>query len=117
MDEDRVVTITVYKDARVTMDDAHDIKKLTGQMDVSKPHTVLIDLTLVHSIEPEARRVLSTPRNANVYESKAVAIVVKSAISRVIANFFLGSSRPGVPTRLFNSPEDARAFLLTHFTP
>lgn len=111
---DQIVCVNVFRDARITVDDAHEMKSLMDKMALDKPHGVLIDLSLVHSINPEARKILATPRNRGEFHTKAVAIVVRSALSRVIANFFLGSARPGVPTRLFMDVAEARKFLLDH---
>lgn len=40
-----------------------------------------------------------------------VALVAKSPVERMIANFFLGLNKPQVPVRMFTDPDKARAWL------
>lgn len=44
------------------------------------------------------------------YQS-AVALLVKSPMSRIIANFFLGLNKPAIPLRLFNNEAEAIEWL------
>jgi len=43
-----------------------------------------------------------------------LALYVESSLSRVIANFFIGVSRPSVPTKVFTEMDDALRWLLDH---
>jgi hypothetical protein len=41
----------------------------------------------------------------------SMAVLIKSPISRVVGNFFLGINKPAVPTRLFDNEADALEWL------
>jgi hypothetical protein len=43
----------------------------------------------------------------------AVALIVTNPLARAIASFFLGLTRPAVPTKLFESVEDAASWVAT----
>ncbi len=60
----------------------------------------------------EAREYYAGPENARVV--LAVALLVRSSISRLMGNFFLGLNRPPFPLKLFAEPEPALAWLKDH---
>ena len=47
-------------------------------------------------------------------EFGAVALLVDSAVTRMLANFFQGLNRSGVPARMFNHEAEALAWLREH---
>jgi len=49
--------------------------------------------------------------NGRETKLNSMAIVIKSPLSRVIGNFFLGMNKPAVPTRLFDDENDAIEWL------
>jgi hypothetical protein len=49
--------------------------------------------------------------------ASAVALIVSSSVSRVIANFFTGLSKPAIPIRVFDSNDTARTWLRTLARP
>lgn len=71
---------------------------------------VLIDARGVRRMDREARERGSGPEVAAV--TSRLAIVVGSAVSAVIGNFFMRVSRPHYPTRLFTDVAEAHAWLL-----
>ena len=54
--------------------------------------------------EPEARRAY-TEIDPNLLYGEA--LVVENAVSRALGSFFVGLTRPKVPTKLFDSVENA----------
>jgi len=61
----------------------------------------LVDLRDINSITKEARDHFSM-RDRKPAVS-AIAMLVKSPVSSIIGNFFLGLNKPSVPTHLFTS--------------
>lgn len=70
---------------------------------------ILVDMRGLRSIERAGRKAF-----ADSPVPSRTALCVASAVSRAIANFFIGVSRPDVPTRVFTSLDDAHAWLLGH---
>jgi hypothetical protein len=70
---------------------------------------LLVDARRVHAISREARRYLSGPAGAQV--CSAVAILVGSALTRVIGNFFTGLNRPDFPVKVFTDEAAALDWL------
>ena len=60
--------------------------------------------------EPEARRAYQGIDPALFYGG---ALVVESALSRALGSFFVGLTRPKVPTKLFDTVENAVEWLKT----
>ena len=72
---------------------------------------VIIDMCAVFEISKEARDYFANERTASI--QRATALLIGSAVSRIIGNFFLGLNKPITPTRLFTDPEEAIKWLHT----
>lgn len=70
-----------------------------------KKFPLLIDARSVRSMEREARKHLST--NGRETSINSFAVIVKSPLSRVIGNFFMGLNKPEIPARLFDNEREA----------
>jgi len=78
-------------------------------VDQKRPRPLLVDMRHIGGIKREARELYRSPKaNSN---STAMALLVDSALSRAIGNFFIGLSRMHIPTRVFNDPERALRWL------
>lgn len=69
-------------------------------------HPMLVDMTMTASVSRAARTVFSIPCAADT-----IALLGRSPVDRVIANFILGVSSLPTPTRYFNSEPAALAWL------
>jgi hypothetical protein len=67
---------------------------------------MLVDMAAVASVSREARGVWSIPCSAS-----RIALLGKSPVDRVLANFFLGVHVPPCPTRFFTSRSEALDWL------
>lgn len=67
---------------------------------------LLVDMTQARPLTREARAVF-----AQRCDASRIALLGKSAVDRVIANFVLGVSGPPVPTRFFTDEAEAAAWL------
>lgn len=74
-----------------------------------KKFPLLVDSRNIRSMSREARMHLST--NGRETRINSFAVLVKSPLSRVIGNFFMGISRPPVPARLFDNEANAIEWL------
>ncbi len=72
---------------------------------------VLIDLTKVTEIAKEARDYFANERTSSI--QRATALLIKSPVSRVIGNFFMGLNKPIYPAMLFTNPQKAIEWLQT----
>jgi len=70
---------------------------------------VLIDMREMKSITREAREYYASQRTYSI--QRATALLVKSKVTKVMANFFMGLNKPITPTRMFIEPEDAIQWL------
>jgi hypothetical protein len=71
----------------------------------------LVDIRNISMISHSARNLASSNQTAKI--SQAIAIVASSPATKLIANFFIRFHRPLVPTKIFTSPQEAKAWLLT----
>lgn len=70
---------------------------------------LLVDMRRIGAIKREAREIYRSPgKNSN---SSAMALLIESALSKAIGNFFIGLSKMHIPTRLFTDPARALDWL------
>jgi len=70
---------------------------------------VLVDMREMKSITREAREYYANQRTSSI--QRATALLVKSKVTKVMANFFMGLNKPVTPTRMFIEPEEAIQWL------
>lgn len=99
------------KNVVVTEADAHEIVAFTQETFEGAPHTVFVDLAEIREIEKGAREAFSGKGRDSYAE--ALAFLVRSSISKVIGNFFIGINKPRVPTRMFSDKAKALEWLRT----
>ncbi|HMB79208.1 MAG TPA: hypothetical protein VKI43_04050 [Vicinamibacterales bacterium] len=92
--------------ARVNMDYQTAYARLVG-----KRCCVIVVIDSLTSQDSEARRIYAAGMNPALFY--AVALIVSNPLARAIGSFFLGLTRPPVPTKLFETVEDAAAWVVT----
>lgn len=75
-----------------------------------KRSRVLIDMRGVRSQSRESRQYFAGPEAEKA--TRAVALMIGSPVSRVLANFFLRLTPQRIPTSLFTSEDAAIAWLM-----
>jgi hypothetical protein len=92
--------------ARVNLDYQTAYARLVGRR-----CCVIVVIDSLTSQDSEARRIYAAGMQPSLFY--AVALIVSSPLARAIGSFFLGLTRPPVPTRLFETVEDAAAWVVT----
>lgn len=98
-------TMDNVKDARENVAFFHSYARSVG-----KPCGSVVILANLLSQDAEARRVYQEWDTDLFYGG---GLVVEDALSRALGSFFLGLSRPNVPTRLFDTVDKAIEWLKT----
>ena len=105
IDEDNIVWTVVKEKANIDLEDAKENSIVVNGLIKSGKSPLIVDTRSLHSITKEARDHFSMKdRDTNV---SSIAIIVGSALSRMVANFYLGINKPKVPVRLFNNDTSA----------
>jgi hypothetical protein len=107
--EDGILQTECFPNTVMTLDDARESTRISGEMVNHQPLPLLCDLTNVVKMSQECRKHFSGPEHAKTYSK--CALIVTNPISRMIGNFFLGLNRPLKPTRLFTLREDGLKWL------
>lgn len=108
----KIVMSVTTENAELTIDDARAstdaIKKLTGNI----PRPLFVDFSKIKSQTKQCRDYYTRdPQHLQTYT--AVAMLVNNAVSRVLANFFLGINKSPKPTQVFDDEAKAMAWLET----
>ncbi|MBI1947163.1 MAG: hypothetical protein HYS27_15815 [Deltaproteobacteria bacterium] len=107
--EDGLLSSIVKQGAYQTLEDAVANVEACRTLSPDRARPLLVDLRAGAGINGAARADYASPEAAPVIA--AIAIVVGSPASRILANFFIGLNRLPLPTRLFTEEEAAVAWL------
>jgi len=111
--DDNGILIFVHKPISAHQQaDALDNMELIKQLIQGKPRPVLADMTAVKSMTREAREVYAKAGEKSLVT--AIGMITRSAMGRMVANFFLTFNKPAVPTRLFRNAEEATKWLMEY---
>jgi len=92
--------------AKITGPSAQEAFDEVNRISADARRPMLVDMATTKSVAREARAVFGVPCAAS-----RIALLGKSPVDRVIANFTLGVSQVPCPTRFFTDREKAMAFL------
>ena len=109
MGADGIARTKVKKNAVVALEDARENSALVNSFFVGEKFPLLIDSRGIQSMSREARSFFTT--NGRETSTVAFAILIDSAVSKVVGNFFLGINKPAVPTKLFRNENEALQWL------
>jgi hypothetical protein len=87
----------------ITLDAATALLAEVANLTAASPAPMLVDLRGVTNLSREARALFVSDSGG----ATAVAVLTESAVSRMIANFFIGTSRTPYPVRTFTTERDA----------
>ena len=93
--------------ARVNIDYQTAYARMLG-----RPCAVVVVLDSLTSQDTEARRIYASGMQPTLFY--AAALIVSNPLACAIGSFFLGLTRPAVPTKLFDTVEAATAWVATH---
>jgi hypothetical protein len=110
LDERGFVRAHLDRGASLQLEDAREAIAATWVVAGERPRPVLVDMTQVREESREARLYFVSDEAVRRYS--AVAILVASPVSRVIATFFLRLATHKVPTRMFSNESEAIAWLV-----
>jgi hypothetical protein len=106
VDSDGIVRLTWAAGLRITDALAREAMAMVDDLNGDQQRPLLVDMTGTATLTREARVAFTDKCSASI-----IALVGRSAVDRVIANFALGVSAPVAPTRFFTSDSAAVAWL------
>lgn len=109
MGDDGICRTCVKPNIDITIEDAVNNTKAVTSLYVDKKFPLLIDSRLIKSMSYEARHHFSVRDRET--KTCAFGIIISSSVSRVLGNFYLGITKPLVPTRLFENETEAIEWL------
>jgi len=107
--EDHICRSVVKNKAEVDLKEARLATEAVIRLFKGEKGPILVDIREIKSISKEAREHFTMKnREPNV---NSIALLVKSPLSMLIANFFLGINKAVVPTKLFTNEKKALEWL------
>ncbi len=113
MGSDGVCRTKAKPGANINLEEAIGNSRAVSSFFSGKKYPLLVDARDVASISKEARNQFAI--NGRETCITCFGLIVKSPLSRVIGNFFIGLNRPSVPARLFDDEQDALNWLHEYF--
>ena len=110
LDSKGIVWLSFPKKTNHTLDSMKEYFEAINTLDLNKEGILLlVTMNKLSGISKEARDLVKHKTMAKAH--KAVAMVVTSILSKMIASFFLGFNKPPFPIKSFTKNEDALAWL------
>lgn len=109
MGDDGICRTKAKPKAEITLKEAMENSATVNAFYKDKKFPLLVDARSVKTMSREARSYLST--NGRETNINSFAVMVKSPLSRVIGNFFMGLNKPKVPAKLFDDEKEAIKWL------
>ncbi|WP_317897296.1 DUF7793 family protein [Aurantibacillus circumpalustris] len=109
MGEDGICRTKTKPMAEISIKEAIENSAAVSSYYTDKKFPLLIDARNIKYMEREARKHFST--NGRDIKINCFAIMVKSPLSRMIGNFFMGLNKPFIPARLFDEEDKAIKWL------
>ncbi|MGQ0827149.1 MAG: DUF7793 family protein [Bacteroidota bacterium] len=107
--QDGICYTKVKEGSVIDLKDAIENTEAVIKVSAGVIYPMLVDLRVINSITKEARDHFSMRNRKPGVNS--IAMLVKSPVSSIIGNFFLGLNKPSVPTHLFTSETKALKWL------
>ena len=104
--EDGIVQTVVFPGAEYTLVDAKQNLASIVQVSNGKRLPLLVDIRNAKTLERAARQEFAADEWVT-----STALLIDSALSRMIGNVFITFSKPVIPTRLFTSEAEAVEWL------
>ena len=104
MGEDGIARTKTKEGTIVNLDDAQENSRVINSFE-GTTYPLIVDSRSMKSMTKKAREHFTM--KGRVSKVSSIAILADSALSRMIANFFLGVSKPIVPVKIFSKEEDA----------
>lgn len=112
LEESGIVKCTAFDNIAMTLEDAIENVAAVKTLAKGKKVPVLVDLSNTISASKEARAYFTKPEVAEI--QSACAMIVKSLLSQMVGNFFLGLNKTRFPLKLFKNEEEARTWLANY---
>ncbi|MBA3663915.1 MAG: hypothetical protein H0W61_06865 [Bacteroidetes bacterium] len=109
MGDDGICRTVTKELAEINLEQAMENSVAVSSLYKDRKFPLLIDARNIKYMSKEARKFFST--NGRDIKITCFGIMVKSPLSRVIGNFFMGLNKPEIPARLFDSEADALQWL------
>jgi hypothetical protein len=107
--DDGLIHLVAFPNAQEGLADAQANMAASFSVSRGRRRPLLVDLRAVKGMDREARAYYSSAEAAD--KITALALLVESPVSRLVANFLIGFNKVPVPTKLFTSPDEAVAWL------
>lgn len=113
MGSDGICRTKAKPGANINLEEAIENSQAVNSFFSGNKYPLLVDARDLASISKEARKQFAI--NGRETSITCFGLIVKSPLSRVIGNFFIGLNKPSVPARLFDDEQDALNWLHEYF--
>jgi len=110
---DGVLSVRIRTAAAQSLPNAKENLSAALDMAAGQRRPLLVDISEALPLDAEVRHYYSGQVLVDGFTALAM-VIHASPLGRMMGNVYLRVARPGIPTRLFNRPADARAWLLSH---
>lgn len=111
LDNDGLVVLDYLEGVTVEVSDVKEILAAEQALTRGAPIRQLARIDGIAGASSDARAYAAEDEYASAHAG--IAIVTTKAVPRILGNFWMRVNKPPIPTRLFSSEDEARAWLHT----
>ena len=108
---DGILRRTVFDNIFIELEDAIENRKAIYSLTQGEKCLILTDGRVSAQSSPEVRQYAASKESTDL--KIAEALLIDSVASRLLANFFIRTNKPAIPTRIFTDEAKATAWLLS----
>jgi len=102
------IVFGTYLVDKVELDDAISATQFRKEITNNVTYPAFADLSSVKEVSREARSYFSNEAGEDL---KAIALIIKNPVTKMMANFFMKFNHPRYPIRFFTSDQEALKWL------
>ena len=110
---DGILSVRILTDAAQSIANARDNLSAALEVGAGQRRPLLVDISEAQPLEAEVRHFYSGQVLVDGFTALAL-VIHASPFGRMMGNVYFRVARPGIPTRLFTEPEQARAWLMAY---
>lgn len=107
--DDNIMVMKMAKGVSIDIDSARKIGEAASDLAADRVHSNLVDLRDMAFMSSEARKYFAGQDKSTV---KSVGVISNPKLHKPLINLYLKFSRPTLPTKMFDTEEEAIEWLL-----
>ncbi len=105
---DEILSLRFLPKTDINLEIAKETVEASSKVSQNRMHANLVDMRKMIFMSNDARKYFAKQNKETVY---AIAVIINSKLHRSFANLYLKINKPNIPTKMFDTEEEALKWL------